>query len=111
MTAEQLSATAGVILSLVFSYVPPVRGWFEALDGDGKRVVMGLALAVVAAGALGLSCLDWSALVQGAPLPTCDEVGVGQALQALLAALIANQAVFLISPQPNKGRVRQGRAG
>jgi hypothetical protein len=76
MTAEQLSAAAGVILSLVFSYVPPVG----VVRGAGRA-------------------------------PTCDEVGLGQALQALLAALIANQVVFLISPQPNKGQARQGRAG
>lgn len=40
MNADTLSATAGILLSLVFAYGSGVSKWFEALDGLYKRLVM-----------------------------------------------------------------------
>ena len=49
MTAENLSLVAGTTLSLVFSYVPGARSWFEGFDPEIRRVIM-LALLVCSAG-------------------------------------------------------------
>jgi hypothetical protein len=46
MTAEQLSAAAGVILSLVFSYVPPVRGGSNRWTAMAGRSAADRAVAV-----------------------------------------------------------------
>ena len=56
MSSEVLSATAGVLLSLAFSYVPGLSGWFASLEGTHKRLVMLAALVIVSAGAFALSC-------------------------------------------------------
>ena len=53
---EVLSAAAGVLLSLAFSYLPGLNGWFASLEGTHKRLVMLAALVLVAAGAFALSC-------------------------------------------------------
>ena len=47
MNPEVLSAAAGVLLSLAFSYLPGLNGWFSSLDGTHKRLVMLAALVLV----------------------------------------------------------------
>jgi hypothetical protein len=98
MSAEMISACAGILLSLVFSYVPGLSDWFEALDGAHKRLVMLAALVLVVGGMLGLSCLGIPQ-IGGAALPACSQAGLLGMLEALVLALVANQAAYLISPK------------
>ena len=93
MTAEKLAVLAGIILSLLFSYIPGLSDWFGKLEGIQKRLVMLALLLVVAAGAFGLSCAQVITEV------TCDQAGAMGLVQAFIAAVIANQATYLISPQ------------
>lgn len=92
MTNELLSGAAGVALSLVLSYLPGAREWYADLDGTRKRVVMLLALLAVAAGSTALSC---AGIVN---TMTCDQGGIVALAKALLAALVANQSTYLLSP-------------
>lgn len=101
MTDQMISALAGVLLSLLFSYVPGLSTWYESLEGTYKRLVMLAALLSVASGALALSCLGIPA-IGGASLPSCDQAGLIGLLEALVLALIANQATYLISPRNHK---------
>jgi len=94
MTAEKLAILAGVVLSLLFSYVPGFANWFEPLDGNKKRLIMLALLLTTAGGAFGLSCaglLNWL---------TCDQMGAWALVQVFIAAAIANQATFALSPKP-----------
>lgn len=91
MTAEQLSALAGVILSLAFSYLPGLAPWFDRLEPTVKRLVMAGLLLVVAVGAFGLSC---AGVISAA---ACTQAGAWSVLTVFIAALVANQATYLIS--------------
>lgn len=93
MTPESLSAIAGMILSLIFSYVPKVNEWFAAKDPTIKRLLMAGLLLLVAAGALGLSCAQVITSVE------CSQNGLLNLITAFIAALVANQATYQISPQ------------
>ncbi len=93
MDANTLSATAGILLSLIFAYVPGVSKWFEALDGLYKRLVMAGALVLVSAGSVALSC--WGIV----PGVSCDQAGVIELVKAFISALVANQATFVIEPK------------
>ena len=93
MTAETLSAVAGVVLSLAFSYVPGVREWFDALDATRKRLIMALSLVIGSAGVVALSCWVIS------PLVACNQGGVVALVSAFIAALVANQSAYLITPK------------
>jgi hypothetical protein len=93
MSAEQLAAIAGVVLSLVFSYVPGLSDWYGALEATQKRLVMAGLLLAVAGGAFGLSCGNVIVSV------TCDKAGVIGLISALIAALVANQATYQLSPR------------
>lgn len=95
MTPEWLASAAAVVLSLLFSYLPPLAHWYAGLDGDQKRIVMGAAIVLVGAGAVGLACAGW-AFDFGIKLE-CDRPGLVMVVNAIIAALVANQATYLIS--------------
>jgi hypothetical protein len=102
MTAEQLSMIAGVVLSLAFSYIPGLKDWYASLEGTRKRLVMLGVLLISALAVFGLSCARLWIVV------SCDQAGAIQLVTNFVAALISNQATFLISPQPaGSGRAAQ----
>jgi hypothetical protein len=93
MNGTELSAAAGILLSLIFSYIPFVNDWYAPKDSQTKSLIMLLALAVVAGGAYGASCLGWW------PVVTCDKAGAKMLVEAFVAALISSQATYAISPK------------
>lgn len=107
MTTETLSLLAGSLLSLGFSYVPGLAGWYDRLGeggsdgGTAKRLVMLALLVLVAAGAFGLACSGWGSAV-GLAL-TCDQSGAAGLVRALVLAIVANQSTHAISPRPGRG--------
>lgn len=93
MSVEAITATAGVVLAILFEYVPGLKDWYGALKDNYQRLVMlGVLLAVVA-GAFGLSCYGKLAYFE------CSEAGVWAAIQAFIAALVANQSTHRILPR------------
>ena len=103
MDAETLAGTAGALLSLMFAYTPGLSGWYarleeglpEAEGGVRKRLVMLGALLVVTLGSYGLACSGAGAEF-GLAL-TCDRSGLVGLLRALMLALAANQATYLMA--------------
>jgi hypothetical protein len=95
ITSEELSAAAGILLSLGFSYIPGLRRRFAALDPTGKRLVMLALLAACALGVFALGCLGAGLL----PALPCDQSGLWGLVRVFVAALVANQAAFSLSPQ------------
>jgi nitrate/nitrite transporter NarK len=102
MTADQLSAVAGVVLSLVFSYIPGIKSAFAKLDSDYKRLAMGILIVLVAGASFALSCTGVIAVA------VCDRPSVLGLVNAVIAALVANQATFLISPKPETDKKTDG---
>jgi hypothetical protein len=93
MNAELLSGIVAIALSLGFSYIPGLKDLFEKLSGDYKRMVMGIALVVAAGAIFGLSCANVVDSV------VCSKDGILGLLSILLEALVANQAMFLMTPK------------
>jgi len=91
MDAELLASIAGIILSLVFSYIPGVNDWFETLEAKYKQAIMGGLLIVVAGAIFGLSCGNVIDTV------ACTQEGAKEAFMVLIDALVANQAVYLLT--------------
>lgn len=92
MTSEKLAGMAGMLLSLVFSYIPGIREKYDALDTIQKQLVMLASLAAVTGVVFGLSC---AGVMDGV---TCTKTGAIGLLQAFISALVANQSTYLISP-------------
>lgn len=97
MSAEFLAMLAGFLLSLVFSYVPRARSWFDGLAGEFKRLVMLALLLLVAIVCVALACAGLAADFQLAV--TCDRPGIVQVVWAFFLAAAANQTTFMLSPK------------
>jgi len=108
-----LAACAGAALSLLLSYTPGLSAWFERLgmepdgsyDGGTRKRLLVLGLLVVtAACAWALACSGWGDLYAGElPLNGCDRPSLAALLRALIAAVMANQSVYAISPRTRRG--------
>ncbi len=94
ITPEELSAMAGIVLSLGFSYIPGVRDRFGGLEPVHKRLVMLGLLLACALGVFSLSCLQSGML----PAVSCSRAGAWELGRIFVSALIANQAAFSVSP-------------
>ncbi len=93
MTSEQLGSIAGIVLSLLFSYIPGVRDRFALLSSTEKSLFMAAMLLAVSIGALGLSCAMIVNVIE------CSQSGVVQLVSVFISALVANQATYVLSPQ------------
>lgn len=95
MTAEQLSLYAGVLVSLLFGYLPWLSKWYEALASEYKKLVMAGSLLIVAVAILVFACTGYGSLF-GIPI-VCDQTGFAEVIKIFVAALISNQATYLIT--------------
>lgn len=92
---EEISAAAGILLSLGFSYLPGLKERFAALAPSHKRMVLLALLAVTAGAIFALSCLRPGWL----PGTSCSEAGAWELARIFVVAVIANQAAFEVSPR------------
>jgi galactitol-specific phosphotransferase system IIC component len=97
MTATQLSTISAIVLSLVFSYIPGIKEAWDQQNGIQKRIYMLLCLVIVTGASFGLACLPMFANLVNIQ---CTQAGAVALFTAFIQAMIANQATFLISPQP-----------
>lgn len=91
-----ISGAAGVILSVLFEYVPGFHQWYNGLAEETKKLIMLGVVTLVAAGVFGLSCAN-SPLVAGVGV-TCDRDGGWALVAAWIAAITANQSAHRILP-------------
>lgn len=92
MDIELIALVAGVILSLLFSYVPGLDVKFGSLSGQVKRLVMLGVLVAAVLGIWGAGCAG----LWGVCYPWRD------VLRAFIMALIANQGTYLITPPTDR---------
>ena len=102
MTSETITATAGVIISLAFFYVPGLKTWYDAQTGQAKALVMLGVLFVVSAAAFGFACAGFADDLGIAV--TCDESGGWGMVRAFIAALTANQMTYVVARNIWRGR-------
>ncbi len=105
MEMDITSAIAGAVISLVFSYAPKAKEWFAALETTQKRLFMLVALVIAALVQLALACSGLAADFGFSA--TCDRSGFVALIRAFFAALVVNQATFLISPAAPKAESKE----
>lgn len=98
MTDNSVASLAGVVLALLFGYAPGLRTWYEALEPTRKALAMLVLLAAAAGLLYGAAC--WTPFDAGGV--TCDEPGVWLVVRLFLAAMVANQATYLVAVRPTR---------
>lgn len=98
MNAETLASFAGVILSLLFAYVPRVKEWYTAREATEKAGLMAVLIVLVAVATFAASCGE--ILAMGV---TCDKQGAVGLLQLVITALVANQSSYVLLVRPYQG--------
>ena len=93
MTQEELSALLGIVVSLIFSYFPVVNIWFDALEGNVKRLLQVALALVVTIAIFVLSCFDILSAF------ACTWDGALVALRLVVAFLITNQTAYKLTPK------------
>ena len=94
VSPEMLVLLAGVVLSLVFSYVPGLNAKYAALLPEIKRVIMLALLALITAVVYAGTCAGW--FTSGV---ICDQPGLMKLIWMFVLAMISNQSTYTISPQ------------
>jgi hypothetical protein len=100
MTTELLTSIAAAILSLLASYLPGFSAWFNQFSADQKRLLMLGLLCLASALSYAAACSGVGSLL-GITV-TCDVPGLITLIRALLAAIVVNQSVFLLSPRGSR---------
>ena len=90
---ELIGAVVGVVLSLAASYVPRFREAWAQLAPDTKRGYMAVMIAAFGVLIYVLACSGSGFWV------ACPAGGAWRLLSIIVSALIANQAIYPITPQ------------
>lgn len=83
----------GVVLSLVFRYIPEAKAWFDSLPHQGLAM-LGM-IVVLGAVYFGLSCTPFA--VQLHIAITCELSSVFNLLEALALIAAGNQLTYLLA--------------
>lgn len=99
ITSTELTAAAGILLSLAFSYIPRLNTWYAAKTPETKRAIMLGLIVVIGLATFGIACAGWAA--DFGIRTTCDRAGAIGLIQAVVVAAVANQTAFMVSPRPD----------
>lgn len=95
-TPELIVAAAGLILAIIFDFVPGAKAWFDTKSVEMKRLINAGILLVVVLGVFGFNCLGWAGGL-GIPAIGCDEPGALFAVQLFVTAVFFNYGTHAIA--------------
>lgn len=97
MSAEVLVGLAGVVLAILFEYVPGLTDWYNQLKNNYQRLLMLGMLVVVAGVVFGLNCEGWFA--GKIPVVECSQEGIEELIWLVVVAVASNQGTHRILPR------------
>lgn len=97
-TPESIAVMAGVLLSLLFSFVPGFATWFQRL-GENNPDDNGTLKRLVMLGLLFVTTLAIYLLANAGVIHVAGEVGIPEMIFYFILALIGNQGMFSITPK------------
>jgi hypothetical protein len=93
LNAETIGLVSGVLLSLLFSYVPGFATWYNQKSTADKQLTMLGLLFLTSAAIFGLGC---AGVLGGV---ACTKDGLVDIVIAFVLSLVSNQSVHAISPK------------
>lgn len=100
MTSDMIVSIAGILVALVFTYIPGAKAWLDGQTPEFKRLFMLGVMFLVAGGALLLACTGFAS--DFGLLLTCDRAGIVGLVKAFVIAFGANQATYQVTKLTGK---------
>ena|SRR3990167_7592931 len=99
MDENALVLVAGILISVIFNWLPKLKDWYTVQDDNAQKLimigVMGLAAGVI----FGASCTGYT--IPGLTFSgTCDAAGAKSLGQLFINGLVANQVAYVALPKP-----------
>jgi len=85
---NSIALFTGVLLSLVFSFLPGFKTWYNKYEPKKKQILMIAFLAVASVLVGGLNCAGLA--IEGVPVFSCDASGVADIVELFILAVVAN---------------------
>jgi hypothetical protein len=95
ITSVAIAAIAGAILSLIFSYIPGLNTRFAALTKETQQLSMAGLMLLTTIAVMALGCYKVIQIDL-----TCDQNGIVQAVYIFITAIMGNQSIYKLTPQP-----------
>lgn len=96
ITPEVVAGVVGILLSLTLSYVPGLRERWAALDADQQR---GIVAALIVGSSVVIFALACTPSLNF-PFAVCPAGGAWRLMSIIIAALVANQSAYAVTPLP-----------
>lgn len=94
MSAETLLLIAGVVLSLAFSLIPGLKGWYNKQESEIKQLIMLGLVVLSAATVFGLSCANVMADLWPAYAVDCSAGSLWLLVRYILFAVTGNVIAY-----------------
>lgn len=109
-TAQLLATAAGAAISLLLSYFPKLKDFYDAQTAGGKALVLLVALTLTAGVLFADGCIATVNVFPDSTLVACTTQGAVDLVVLLLLSIGGSQGAFLLSPRSGTGVVRRNFA-
>jgi hypothetical protein len=98
MTSDKLATLVGVLISLLFAYLPGLKSWFEKQVPELKAGLTAVVTVIAAVAIYGLSCANWFPELG----VTCTKAGLQQLISVVIGALVGMAGGYVTLVRPFK---------
>jgi hypothetical protein len=100
MTSDKLAALVGVLISLLFAYLPGLKSWFNKQSSEAKGGITAGVTVLAALAVYGLSCAGWFTQLG----VTCSQGGFQQLVTIIIGALVGMGGTYVTLVRPFKNQ-------
>lgn len=98
MSSEKLASIVGVLISLLFAYLPGLKTWFDKQTSEAKGGITAGITVLAAFAIYGLSCAGWFTELG----VTCSQGGLQQLISIVIGALVGLAGTYVTLVRPFK---------
>ena len=96
LTPDLIVMVAGLLLAIVFDFVPKAKGWFDTKSVEMKRLINAGIMLLVVVVVFGFNCLGWGEGL-GIPAVACTQAGALFMIQLFVLGIGMNYGAHAVA--------------
>ena len=96
LTPDLIVMVAGLLLAMVFDFVPKAKAWFDTKSVEMKRLINAGIMLLVVVVVFGFNCLGWGEGL-GIPAVACTQEGALFMIQLFVLGIGMNYGTHAVS--------------